>query len=290
MDEIASRCGRGIDWRLPPWLIVILVCSFASLGCRSGESIARSTRHFPKGTGFVRTHVTIDGADKPMWVFVPRNYSRDQSYPTILFLHGLFEAGNDGSKCLTAGLGPVIAKSPDTWQFITIFPQSTGTWRGEKREKLAIAALDQAERTWSIDRDRVILAGLSYGGLGTWEIGAKNWQRFAALVPVSGHSATSLIEKLILLPVWAFHYRGDPFVPASGAEQMCNKIAQRGGNAKLTAFSGIGHDAWERAVAESSVVAWMLHQQRRASAVPAAVAARSSGNTRPTRAALANIE
>ena len=38
--------------------------------------------------------VLVDGASHTVWVFIPKNYRAGERYPTILFLHGLFEAGN----------------------------------------------------------------------------------------------------------------------------------------------------------------------------------------------------
>lgn len=251
----SARLLRGA-WALPLLVVILLTC-----GCR-GDAVVRSTQGFPAGTGFSRHVIEVDGAARAVWVFVPKDYRADQRYPTILFLHGLFEAGSGYDNAVSAGLGPVIAKNPDTWPFITIFPQSDGTWKGEPRERIAMGALDYAQANWSVDRDRVILAGLSYGALGTWQIGAKHADRFAALVPVSGHRATDLVERLVMLPVWAFAFSGDPIVKAQSSEQMCSEISQRGGFAKLTEFFGVGHDGWGKAVAESSVVTWMLEQRR----------------------------
>jgi predicted peptidase len=236
----------------------------AAAGCQS--DIASSTRAFPSGTGFVHRAFELDGKPQSLWVFLPHDYTRDRSYPAIVFLHGLFEAG-DREACLAGGLGPVIARHPERWPFVTIFPQSNGTWRGAERDRLVIAALDFAQREYSIDSDRVILAGLSYGALGTWQIGANHPDRFAALVPVSGHRATELVERLVLLPVWAFDVRNDPIVSSKSSEEMCREITERGGIARLTEFLGVGHDCWAQAVHESELVDWML-QQRRQKAAP----------------------
>src|SRR5438874_7072887 len=192
------------------WLFAWLVVTILGWGCR-GDAIVHSTTKFPAGTGFVRHEFQFEGRPRTLWVFLPRNYSPDRKFPAIVFLHGLFEAG-DGEACLTGGLGPVIAEHPENWPFVTIFPQSTGTWRGDERDRFVVATLDYAQQTFSIDPDRVILAGLSYGALGTWQIGANHPDRFAALVPVSGKSATALVQRLVLLPVWAFDMRGDPIV------------------------------------------------------------------------------
>lgn len=248
-------------------MIWLLLC-----GCQ-GNHVVRSTAKFHAGTGFVRHEVLVDGTPRPVWVFIPKNYRADLRYPAIVFLHGLFEAGSDGQSSLSAGLGPVIANSPDTWQFITIFPQSNGTWRGPDRERLVIAALDSVEKRWSVDRDRVTLAGLSFGALGVWEIGARNPDRFSALVPVAAPRATELAPRLSLFPVWAFNFRSDLVVSSNGTDEMCRQITARGGTARQTKFDGVGHDCWDRAVAESNLVDWMLHQRISARATTVATPA-----------------
>jgi predicted peptidase len=257
MRNLCSRPGLALGLLA----VVILAVFGANLGCK-GVQVARSTQAFPADTGFVRREFYFDGKPQTLWVFLPKSYTPGIKFPTIVFLHGLFEAG-DGTAALSGGLGPVIAEHPDTWPFITLFPQSTGTWRGEVRERLAIAALDFAQQQYSIDSDRVVLAGLSYGALGTWQIGAKHPDRFAALVPVSGHSATDLVQRLALLPVWAFDMRDDPIVKAQNSEDMVSEIKKRGGIARLTEFLGVGHDCWDQAVHQSDLVDWMLKQRRR---------------------------
>lgn len=231
-------------------------------GCVTSSTVVRATRHFPEGTGFIQRTILVDQVPRRVWVFVPANYSPDRGFPAVMFLHGLFEAGRNSNACLSSGLAPVIARRPDDWPFITIFPQSDGTWKGEARERLVLAALDDAQANWSIDPDRVCLAGLSYGGLGTWEIGARHPDRFAALVPVSGPSAIETVARVALLPVWAFHYTGDLIIASRSSEEMCRRIDSAGGRAKLTEFSGVGHDCWDKAVEESQLVPWLLEQRR----------------------------
>ena len=243
-------------------LSMMLPSLLALAGGCTGANIVASTKYAPQETGFVQRHVVIDGFIRPVWVFVPTHYNPNQLYPAILFLHGLFEEGNGDTNVLSAGLGPVIARNPDKWPFITIFPQSTGTWRGDDRQRLALAALHEAQKQYAIDPDRVILAGLSYGGLGVWEIGAKNRERFAALVPVSGPGETELADKLAPMSIWAFASQDDPFVPATNSVQMCDAIKSHGGHAILTEFQGDAHDCWAQAIDKSDLVNWMLHQRR----------------------------
>jgi len=242
-------------------------------GC-SGAHVAASTKGFPEKTGFVQRSVVVDGVTTNVWVFVPPDYSPNKMYPAILFLHGLFEQGNDGSdNVLSAGLGPIIARAPQRWPFITIMPQSNGTWRGLDRDRLAMAALNDAQKHYMIDRDRVILAGLSYGGLGVWEIGARHRDRFAALVPVSGLGDDEAAKSLASVPVWAFASEGDPIVNSGNSVAMCHQIEASGGHARLTLFKGLQHDCWAQVVDDTEVVPWMLVQSRN----PRAILARSRG-------------
>ena len=232
----------------------------ALVGCKSGENIAKSTKAFPQKTGFIERHVVVDGFVRPVWVFLPPDYNPNRLYPAILFLHGLFEEGNGGTNVLSAGLGPIIARNPSGWPFITIFPQSSGTWQGDDREKLAMAALKDAQKNYPIDPDRIILAGLSYGGLGVWEIGGKERADFAALVPVSGFATTQPSQQLGSIPVWAFASKKDPFVASENSEKMCQFVDAHGGHANLTEFDSDQHDCWSMAVDKSGLVNWMLNQ------------------------------
>lgn len=259
MDRVLRQFPVLLRW------VLIAAIGLLIGGCKS-QAVIRSTQHFPQGTGFVRYHFDFEGKQTPLWVFIPKNYDPQQKWPAIVFLHGLFEAGKDGDSCLSAGLGPVIAKSPDTWPFITIFPQSDGTWRGEKRRRLVLAAMDFTQANWSIDQDRVILAGLSYGAVGVWQIGAMHPDRFAALVPVASRRLTEPLERLILMPVWAFAFRDDPISSPQSSEQLCQLVSRQGGQVRLTLFNGFGHDCWDRAVSESELIDWMLRQRRSASA------------------------
>jgi len=249
-------------------------------GCQSGANVAQSTKEFPKKTGFIERHVVVDGFIRPVWVFLPPDYNPNKLYPAILFLHGLFEQGNGGTNVLSAGLGPVIARNPGAWPFITIFPQSSGTWKGDDRERLAMAALKDAQNAYPIDPDRIILAGLSYGGLGVWEIGAKDRDRFAALVSVSGPATTQPSDQLTSVPVWAFASKQDPFVPSTNAEWMCQYIETHGGHARLTEFDGNQHDCWTMAVDQSDLVEWMLGQARNPLRLDASTGGKYSGSGR----------
>lgn len=230
-------------------------------GCHH-DRISSSTKDFPKSTGFIERDVTVAGSKKTCWFFVPPDYDPNKKYPAILFLHGLFEGGNGGETVLTGGLGPVIRDRVQTWPFITIFPQSAGKWQTDETDQLAMAALLDAQQHYNIDPERIILAGLSYGGLGVWEIGARHHDLFAAMVPVSGFAAKNSASMLTDLPIWAFADRYDDVVDPENTREMIQEIRDHGGRAQITLMESVGHDAWPAVVENYEIIDWMLNQRR----------------------------
>jgi predicted peptidase len=160
------------------------------------------------------------------------------------------------------GLGPNIARQVSTFPFVAIFPQSGGDWTGEARDRLAMAVLDDVESHYNIDKDRIILTGLSNGGYGVWHIGAAHVDRFAALVPVSGQADPQAVDKLTHIPIWCFHNSGDFLIGSGNSREMVSKIKAAGGNVKYTQFDAIGHECWDKVYGDPQVLEWMLAQRR----------------------------
>src|SRR5688572_16557726 len=77
----------------------------------------------PPESGFVDKTIDYNGAPVKYVVFVPKAYDPEKPHPTILFLHGSGEQGNDGKKQAGQGLGNAIKLAEDKWNFLVIFPQ-----------------------------------------------------------------------------------------------------------------------------------------------------------------------
>jgi predicted peptidase len=246
------------------WIVGVLIglTGLLSAGCGSNPS-GSVNKKAPPNTGFsVREIKLSDGAAERYSVFIPFNYDPKKPTPTIVFLHGIGEGGSNGTTNTTVGLGPAIAKNPAKFGFIAIFPQSGGTWSGEGAQKMAIEILDATARQYNVDPARVYLTGLSTGGYGTWAIGAKYANRFAAIAPMCAYSGVDYADKLTRMPVWAFHNSGDPFVLASSTKSTVKKINQLGGNAKQSIYGGLGHNCWDRAYKNDDLFRWMLSHRK----------------------------
>src|SRR5438067_1055263 len=210
---------------------ILCVPALLLMGC-GGLNMSSANARAPKGTGFMVKNIAANGETRKYGVFVPHDYSPQKRWPVIVFLHGVLQAGSDGTTNMGEGIGPTIAKSPEHYPFIVVFPQSSGDWTGDARDRLAIACLDAVQHDYSTDPDRVVLTGLSNGGYGVWHIAADHPERFAALVPVAGQPSYDDCPKLTHIPIWCVHNSGDFIIFASGSREMCKRIKEAGGTVK----------------------------------------------------------
>jgi len=226
---------------------------------------------------FLARSVTVDGVAHRYQVWIPAAYDTSRKWPAILFLHSTGERGDDGEKQISVGLGRALRDGKIDAPAIVIFSQCPDDqrWVGAPRT-IAIAALDQTEREFSIDSRRVALTGMSMGGAGAWILAAEYPKRWSALAPVCGYvhrppklpdadnpsseSYEDFARRLPKIPIWIFHGSDDPIVPVTESREMARAL---GVNAAYTEFLHVGHNAWDPAYTTTRVVAWLIEQRRR---------------------------
>lgn len=141
-------------------------------------------------------------------IYVPADYDPARRYPLLVALHGGSSNGNlfcaltlgarvpwaDYPRHLWAVHEPQLAPS-----WIVVAPNGFGNslWRF-MGERDVLDVIDDVARHYSVDADRIVLHGLSNGGLGAFNIGMRFAWRFSAVVPLSG------------APGWAHYLRGRP--------------------------------------------------------------------------------
>ena len=185
-----------------------------------------------------------------------------RKWPAILFLHGHGESGDDISTVLDQGLPTYIADKPD-FPFIVIAPQCPWfTWWPELAGSLK-KLLEQCLATLPIDPQHLYLTGLSMGGFGSWYLGSKWPDKFAAVAPICGggywfHGFPERVVEMKEIPVWAFHGAKDDVVPLGKSRQMVNALREAGGDVKFTVYPEAEHDSWTEAYNDPSLYEWFL--------------------------------
>lgn len=218
---------------------------------------------------------------QPYQVYLPADWSADQSWPVVVYLHGGGERGTDGIKETQVGLGPVVAESQGRFPYIVAFPQSAGVfWAVPEGEAQVLSVLDDVVTRYHGDPTRVVLTGNSMGGYGTWLIGARNPGRFAALIPICGgilpprgfpvpkdapflHEPdpyAAVARAIGETPVWVFHGAKDPLVPPAYSRQLVAALQAEGGNVRYSELPGVGHEAEVPAYHDPELWTWLATQ------------------------------
>lgn len=214
-------------------------------------------------TGFVAKTITFSGQAYRYAVYVPPDYTRNTVWSAILYLHGKGERGVDGLRHTAVGLGKHIGEHPERFGCIVVMPQCRpdSAWEGATLD-LALACLEAALDEYAIDRNRVVLTGLSLGGFGAWSLGAQYPDRFCALAPVCGGGDPGDAGKLAGLPIWSFHGEADPVVPVQRSREMVEAVRAAGGEVKYTEYADVAHNSWDLAYGDPEVIGWMLAQHQ----------------------------
>ena len=191
-------------------------------------------------------------------LFLPEGYGENrQSWPTILFLHGSGERGDDLKKVKSWGPPKLVERKKD-FPFIVISPQCPKGDRWHHHIDVLINLLDDIVSRYNVDTKRIYLTGLSMGGYGTWDLACGHPERFAAIAPFCGGGPTEKACNLKNVPVWAFHGAKDKTVPLEKTVKMVNAVKACGGNTKLTVYPDVGHGCWKKAYNGKELYDWFL--------------------------------
>lgn len=228
-------------------------------------------------TGFLDRTLSLHGATYKYQVFVPDNWSSNQKWPIILFLHGAGERGTDGLIQTEVGIATAIRKDRSRFPALVVMPQclKDHDWDKPDMEELALAALAAASKEFKGDPKRTYLTGLSKGGYGSWALAAAYPHKFAAVVPICGgilhpdesrkqpdSDRTPYLEAAkkigTKLPIWVFHGDADPTVPVAESRLMVEALKADGADVHYTEYPGVGHNSWDKAYAEPELMTWLL--------------------------------
>ena len=207
----------------------------------------------------------------------PIDEKADQRYPLVVSLHGAGGKGTDNIKNLRQWTEIftleehrrkypayiVAPQTPHRWLLPGTIPETTpeyvaslpDIWSArvqkllDRGDDLSVGDLgkmfdlvDTIMDTFPIDPDRVYVLGHSMGGFGTWNAICQQPERFAAAIPSAGGCEPwNDIERIVDVPIWAFHGTNDETVPFELTQDSYQRLEKLGGNIKFTQLDGVGH-------------------------------------------------
>ena len=265
---------------IPTAVLMFIVFLFASGVSQFAHAESR-TMDDQFEVGSVEIEHTGGTRNYPYRLHRPTSLVPNANLPLIVFLHGAGERGADNVAQLkhfpkrfvtephltkhSAYVLAVQCPSRETWitavgknwdlptRFEVITPSM----------KAVIAAIQTVVHEEPIDRTRIYLTGLSMGGFGAWDLAARHPDWFAAVMPIcGGGSPVQMAERLVGVPIWAFHGIGDRIVTQRQSIAMIDAIRAAGGTPAYTAIPNVGHASWNVAYGPQGGMTWLFSNKR----------------------------
>jgi poly(3-hydroxybutyrate) depolymerase len=207
---------------------------------------------FAGRTGDIKRHYLFQAAGEimPYHIYVPTTYTPNRAFPLIVALHGL--GANEDSMF---GVLYNVPKLAEQHGYIVVAPlgyRSDGGYgafqaagqtnrRTQLSEQEVMEVVQRIRQQYKIDENRIYLMGHSMGGIGTWAIGARHPELWAALGPISGTGDPSMIEKMRAIPEVVVHGDADTVVPVTGARAMVAEMKKLGVDVQYIEVPGGNH-------------------------------------------------
>jgi len=271
-------------------LALIVICFMIALvisSCKSKNKVGEiKTLSSNLKTGvYLEEIFKTNNGDLPYRILYPEGFDQTEKYPLLLFLHGAGERGDDNKSQLTHG-GELIKKGMNIHQSIAIFPQcpKDNYWiellKTEDRPdgvrdfepdvnnppseamSKVIDLLTAYMETSYVDKSRIYVAGLSMGGMGTFDLCWRMPDVFAAANAVCGAGSPVKAFKFVNMPIRIFHGEDDEVVSVDESLEMIAALEELGGNPEAFIYPEVNHNSWDNAFAEPDFLSWLYKHKK----------------------------
>ena len=287
-DMVLDRLGAdgfaitGNPW----WLIHSPLMEYAEIQ----QEIAGNDRARLRPHGFYRLawRDDVDGSPQFARAYLPIGYDPARQYPLVLKLHGFNPANPVYVRWWAADVRHSFpdAEYGNHEGVIYIEPHGRNNTQylglGDA-DVVRVVAL--AKQRFSVDENRVYLCGDSMGGWGTWNVGTRHPDLFAALGPIFGgvdyhsylpeealanltplgrfladkNSSWSLADGLLNVPLFVHHGDVDQSVNVDWSRYGVRLLQRWGYNVRYFEMPGYGH---EELGIFPDLITWFLQQRR----------------------------
>lgn len=232
-DGAASETARGKANRLAEW----------------AGRIAADPRLLSKLTGVQEWayESAADDSGQPFKIAIPTDYDPTRPAAMSVYMHGW--SGNH----LEHSGG--MASQPGLFQLAVLGRGRGGGYRALS-EADVLGVVDYVQSHWAIDPKRIRLGGGSMGGGGTYRLGSRYPQRWAAGSSTCGYASFVPVGNMITYPIYATHSADDPVVSALHDRGPLAKLRELGGQVIYDETSGYGHAVWGYAEGNRRSDAW----------------------------------
>jgi poly(3-hydroxybutyrate) depolymerase len=251
-----------------------------------------------------------DGTLQPYALYVPPGYKpgRPGGWPLIVALHGAWSDHRHNLRRVfgldnrprenDAEASRNELPLPDV-PALVVSPYGRGELMGYDGlgGDDVMRVIADVRRAYDVDPDRITLTGLSMGGDGTWQIGLRHPELFAAIAPVCAvadyrrmikpadaglydpdaldrQSPPALAANAAHMQVFIFHGDKDTTVPVADSRKMVERfkaLGMFGKNVRYTEYPDVAHSAWIPAYKDAALLRTLAAIKRDPAAPKAAV-------------------
>jgi hypothetical protein len=126
---------------------------------------------------------TQDGVEHYYAVNIPPSYDPARRYQVRFQLHGGIGARTDNKPRGTGEIGPLAGAEQI---YVLPYAWEDAPWWGDDQVLNLNAIVDSLKRTYNIDENRVVVAGVSDGATGLYYIAMRETTPFASFLPLNG--------------------------------------------------------------------------------------------------------
>ncbi len=207
-----------------------------------------------------------DGSEQPYRLYLPSAYDGRQEVPLLVALHG---TGGDHNKYFdheTYHHG-IYKREAEKRGLAVLCPLGNDAlgrpteWRG-LGEIHVLAAVEDAQRRFRIDAERIVCTGQSMGGTGTTYLCCRYPDVFAAGIPLaSTYGHVSLVANLRDVPMFYVHGAKDwPIYAKTGPIPLTEEMQRMGYRGSLWMIPNANHNTMD--VSTQRVLDWAAEQRR----------------------------
>ncbi|MBD3225579.1 MAG: prolyl oligopeptidase family serine peptidase, partial [Caldithrix sp.] len=195
---------------------------------------------------------------QPYLIFIPSDYTGERRYPLMVFLHG---SGTDERSLSHKNVRRFIPPG-----FIALAPRGRGTsncFSTQYAQHDIMESMQAVIHDYSIDTNRVLLAGFSMGGYGVYRTYYEQGKHFRAAAVFSGHPdlanrwsgknnhpdfrQSAYLKPFQSLPMFIFHGQKDRNTPFELTQTLIDQLIKTGARVTWIIEEETGHSLPEEA-------------------------------------------
>ena len=246
-----------------------------------GRDVARGTVDGSHRTADTEYFYTLD---------VPQRYDPAHRYQVRIQLHG--GVGRIGSNVPPRAASAARLTGAEQIYILPYAWRDAPWWSRPQLENLR-AILDTVKRTYNVDENRVVVAGVSDGGTGAYYIAMRDTTPYASFLPLNGYIRVLENEtaqsdgdvypnNLVNKPLFVVNGGRDPMYPTSLVDPVVAHLKSGGVDVDYRPQASAGHDtSWWPAIGDAFERFVSAHPRR---PLPDAISWQSGPADLPSRA------